>query len=219
MTKPKMWAVFYKNSGSFRIRAIGIEAKLSLLLRSVFCTVNRKFSRWPFAKSVAIELDAMQVNMVSYLMRLPRLDSEDWVTWIRRRRRVARNLCSRIGMWSEDWANRCISWHEHVLRCNNISSHLVQYKNSEWLRHLRGQWVGGRLFSNSRNSVLAGRTGTRLNVGKPQQRWETGIELARKFIASRRNQARNSNSLSVGSRIRDAALRLAEFSQMIRRRV
>ena len=70
-TKIRMWKVFWKNSGNSRIGTCKFETKLSLLLRSVFCTVNWKFSRWPFAKSVAIELDAMQVNMVSYLNAAP----------------------------------------------------------------------------------------------------------------------------------------------------
>ena len=132
-TKAKMWRVFWKNSGNVQINSCNFETKLSLLLRSVFCTVNWKFSRWPFAKSIAVELDAMQVNMVSYLTRLPRGNGEAWIPFVRRRRRAARNLCSPIGMWSVDWAKRCISWHEHVIRSNNISSELVKYKDAAWL--------------------------------------------------------------------------------------
>ena len=76
--KPVMWAVFWKNSGSVQMHDFNFETKLSLLMRTVFCVVNWKFSRWPFSKTIAVEMDSMQVNMVSILSRLPKLDSEDW---------------------------------------------------------------------------------------------------------------------------------------------
>ena len=65
--------------------------------------------------------------------------------------------------------------------------------------------------ASSRNSLQAGRTGTRLNIGRPQPRWEAGVDLARSFLAGRGHHLRGGNSLSVGSRIRSAALRLAEL--------
>ena len=63
-----------------------------------------------------MEMDAMQVNMVSIFIGTVRNPEEDWISFVRRRRRLARNLVSRLGFWSEQWAKRTIAWHEHVLR-------------------------------------------------------------------------------------------------------
>ena len=102
------------NSGNPKINSLNFETKLLLFMRAVYSTVNWKFSRWPYQKSVADELDAMQSHMVSILLRIPRSGSEDWVMWARRSRRLARSLIVRIGSWSEAWAQRTISLHEHV---------------------------------------------------------------------------------------------------------
>ena len=209
-TVPKMWAVFYQNSGNLRIKSLSIETKLSLLLRTVFCTVSWKFSRWPFQKSVAVEMDNMQSHMVSIFIGIPRGDSEDWVSFVRRRRRLARNLCSRIGTWSEAWARRVISWHEHVMRGSWVLSDLIQWKNSEWLEEQRARFVSSNSLS-SRNSLRAGRTGTRCNNGRPQPRWEEGVALARSFLESRPHALIGDNALSVGTRIRQALELMSEF--------
>ena len=79
-----------------------------ITLDSLGLTWNWKFSGWSYQKSVADELDAMQSHMVSILLRIPRSNSEDWVMWARRSRRLARSLIARIGSWSEAWAQRTI---------------------------------------------------------------------------------------------------------------
>ena len=153
----------------------------------------------------------MQTNMVSILSRLPKLDSEDWVGWLRRKRRLARNVCSRIGFWSEAWAKRQIDWHEHVMRASGVLKDLLLSRNSDWLQAQRSRFVAERGSASSRNSVLAGRTGTRANGGKPQQRWEAGICLARAFLRSRQVSRCNTNALSVSSRIRNAVSEVYQF--------
>ena len=137
------------------------EGKARLLQRTVIASFLWKVSRWPFQKSVAIEMDNMQSHMVSIFIGIPRGDSEDWVSFVRRRRRLARNLCSRIGTWSEAWARRVISWHEHVMRGSWVLSDLVQWKNLEWLEEQRARFVSSNSLT-SRNTLRAGRTGTRL---------------------------------------------------------
>ena len=59
-----------------------------------------------------------------------------------------------------------IAWHEHKVRCNNMSSQLVMYKNHDGLLQVRGALVGERASSSSLHSVLAGHSVTRLNVSK-----------------------------------------------------
>ena len=59
---------------------------------------------------------------------------------------------------------------------------------------------------------FAGRTGSRSQGGRPQPRWEEGIELARVVKDQRSIHVRGSNSLSIGSRVRAALLSLREGS-------
>ena len=87
---------------------------------------------------------------------------------------------------------------------------LVKLKNSDWLRTRRGLFCAQSSRASNRNSLTAGRTGTRCNIGRPQTRWEAGIALARGYVGSRKEHVRGSNRLSVGSRIRAAAQRLRE---------
>ena len=49
----------------------------------------------------------------------------------------------------------------------------------------RGQFVASSAASVGRLSILAGRTGTRSHIGRPQTRWEAGISLARSFLEGR----------------------------------
>ena len=155
-------------------------------------------------------MDAMQVYIVSIFTGIPKADGEDWIVYVGRRRRLARNLVSTIGFWSEAWARRTVSWHEHVMRTTGIMRSLVMFRNSDWLEAQRSQFVVETGSSASRNSLTAGRTGTRCNIGKPQMRWQAGIALARGFLDSRRNAVQG-GSLSVGTRIRQAALLLSQF--------
>ena len=180
-------------------------------MRSVYSAINWKLARWPYQKSIAEELDGVQVHMISILQRIPRLDGEDNVSWTRRSRRLARNTCSTIGLWSEAWAGKVIDWHDHVMRHDCIMKSLVQHKNSAWLQTQRSYFVSSNGSTSTRNSLLAGRTGTRADGGRPQPRWESGISLARSLLQTRDVSARGNNSLSIGSRIRQAALLVAEF--------
>ena len=60
-------------------------------------------------------------------------------------------------------------------------------------------------------SLWAGRTGTRANAGKPQPRWEAGIDLARSLQNTRSVSAHGGSGISIGSRIRSAAQLLSDF--------
>ena len=88
---------------------------------------------------------------------------------------------------------------------------LLLFHNSAWLQAQRSQFVPAWGSASTRNSVLAGRTGTRANGGRPQQRWDAGICLAQAFLRSRRGSLANSHALSVSSRIRNAIREIYEF--------
>ena len=72
-----------------------------------------------------------------------------------------------------------------------------------WLMQARTQWLGE--FS-IRNSIFAGRTATRLNIGRPQVRWQDGLNVAQSVLEARDLSEKGSNSLSVASRIREALI-------------
>ena len=58
----------------------------------------------------------------------------------------------------------------------------------------------------TRNSVLAGRTGTRLNIGRPQVRWCDGLCIAKHVLEGRQESQKGRNALSISVRIREALI-------------
>ena len=88
---------------------------------------------------------------------------------------------------------------------------LLLVRNSDWLQAQRSQFVASNGSAARRNSLTAGRTGTRLNIGKPQARWDAGISLARVVLGSRSDSLSGSHSLSIGSRIRNAVAYVTEY--------
>ena len=74
---------------------------------------------------------------------------------------------------------------------------IYKFHDSEWLLHQRSEFV------NSRCSLTAGRTGTRLNVGRPQVRWEDGFNTARILLDSRVASVQGNNMLSISTIFRE----------------
>ena len=58
----------------------------------------------------------------------------------------------------------------------------------------------------TRNSIYRGRTGTRLNIGRPQVRWADGTDVARFVLDGRQSSLIGNNALSVGSAIREGMI-------------
>ena len=145
------------------------------------------------------------------MLRIPRSDFEDLDTFCRRKNRLARNVCQKIGFWSEDWARRFLNWHEHVGRSRGVLKDLLQWKDSGWLQMQRSRFVSSNGSAYSRNSLTAGRTGTRARGRKPQPRWEAGVSLARAYLDSRGISQRGANAITVSSRIREAARAVRRF--------
>ena len=87
---------------------------------------------------------------------------------------------------------------------NHTCAQILAYKDSQWILHRRSEWVPENSGSNSRNSILAGRTGTRLNIGRPQQRWDQGVLLAKTVLEGRTMNLNQKNALTIGTQIRNA---------------
>ena len=102
------------------------------------------------------------------------------------------------------WARRVIASNAHVRR-GEMYAHpvprLLDHHNSVWLMHQRGHFVSQRSF---RNSAFAGRTGTRLNIGRPQVRWSDGLSVAASVSEGRCETQRGVTFLSIAARIRGA---------------
>ena len=170
-------------------------------------------------------MDQMQSKMVSVLLNLPKSPLEDIEGYCRRRSRAARKVSAKIGLWSLTWAEKVISWHEHVLRAAKHSSrsdgkahlsmnaNLIHFHDAKWLFHMRSQWTAQNYNTCSSNRVTAqaGRTGTRLDIGCVQIRWEEGLALARS-VKQAEDSNSNGKSLSIGSRIKNA---LNELHNMV----
>ena len=125
------------------------------------------------------------------------------------RKREARDFCARIGLWSTVWAKRVVAWQAHLHRAEHFyhpCSRILHFHGLEWLEQQRS------FFLNSRNTLWAGQTGTRVQRGRPQVRWESGCELAKLVLSSRNNSLQGNRKLSVSSRIREALLQLREGS-------
>jgi hypothetical protein len=203
-TKASMWGSFWRNCNSKSWGTLSVDHKNRLLDRSVLSKANWKLARWPFQKTIAIEFDATQAAMTRKLLLCARKDGEDADSYDRRRKREARNFCARRGTWSRLWAKRVISWEAHFSRSG--SRHvgyphpclcIYKFHDSEWLLHQRSEFV------NSRCSLTAGRTGTRLNVGRPQVRWEDGFNTARILLDSRVASVQGNNMLSISTIFRE----------------
>ena len=96
--------------------------------------------------------------------------------------------------------------HKHVCY------HLANFKDAQWLMHERAKFVS-TVSTDCRNSCLAGRTGTRLNVGRSQPRWQEGISLAEEVLNNRNIALKGQNALTIGSRIRNALLHISSSAQ------
>ena len=152
-----------------------------------------------------------------WILPCVRSDSEDIDSFCRRRARQARNVANHCRLWSIVWAQRVVAWSAHVNRGSKYAhpvSRLLQYRDSVWLLHQRSQYVSE--FS-IRNSVFAGRTGTRLNIGRPQVRWSDGLDVARSLCEIRSESVKGSNALSIGTRIREALSGLRDTALMLSR--
>ena len=78
---------------------------------------------------------------------------------------------------------------------------------------MRSSWVASdsQDLNGPRISLLAGRTGTRENIGRPQVRWADGVELATQVLQSRTISQRSSNALTIGTIIRETVNASRDF--------
>ena len=216
-TKTSLWRRYWQTCGSKAYKKLGPIEKAKLLELSVVSSFRWKLSRWPFQKTIAVELDALQCNMFARLISCPKADGESVDHYCRRRMRIARNACQQSGFWSRLWCQRVVNWDDHVKRAGqykHMCFYLLNYHDSEWLQMQRSRFVPSNGSDQTRNSIFRGRTGTRLNIGRPQVRWADGLSVARLLLEGRQSSLDGNNALSVGSAIREAITIARNYVEM-----
>ena len=208
-TKRAMWRCFWKNSGSKACTRVNSAGKARLLQTTVVSNFLWKISRWPFQKSIAVELDSLQCRMMSFILPCIRGITESIDHYCRRRLRQARNVSQQIGLWSNLWCKRVINWEDHISRGernNHFCTRLLKFHGRSWLWQQRTDYVpeNSQNANGTRNSLFSGRTGTRMNIGRPQPRWQEGAAIARIASESRGISIRGQNARTIGTIIKEA---------------
>ena len=142
-------------------------------LRTCVCTVARfRWSRWPFTRTNADKLDALQRRFLYSLFPMSPRSHEPIQDFYTRRHRAASIIAGSSGKWSQLWASDLNNWDAHVHRKHDPhawSHHLLSWRGSEWINFQR--------FWNS--AVGESRTNTRVFRGAVHRRWEEGLVNAR----------------------------------------
>ena len=115
------------------------------------------------------------------------------------------------------WCQRVVNWHEHVKRAGqykHMCFYVLNYHDSEWLQMQRSRFVPSNGSDQTRNSIFRGRTGTRLNIGRPQVRWADGLSVARLLLEGRQSSLDGNNALSGGSAIRESVTTARNYVEM-----
>ena len=107
---------------------------------------------------------------------------------------------ARSGKWFIKWAEHMVPWHEHVMRHDSIARHILESFSEGWLFQQRIPFI------NSRCRPDGGRTGTRLNIGRPQPRWLEGLRLAKAVLAERPQHMHGNRFLNISSMIQNARI-------------
>ena len=115
------------------------------------------------------------------------------------------------------WCHRVLSCNDHVRRgaaYNHICAELLAYHDSNWLQNHRSQWVSASStdFNGGRNTLDRGRTGTRLNIGRPQVRWEDGTKVARGIIQEVDGSVQGRSKVTIGTAIRNLVQRISRLA-------
>ena len=143
----------------------------------------------------------------------PRDQDESIDHFCRRRLRNARNVAQKVEFWSCIWMRRVLSWDKHVrqgVRYSHFCSWILKFHDIQWLQHQRSAFVSENSLE-SRNSILRGRTGTRLNISRPQPRWEESVQVVQQSLQGRTLSERGSNARTIGTIIREAVQAVRVF--------
>ena len=166
-----IWASYWRNCGQGLQRA-NESAQANFMnasLRSIACF---RWSRWPWQKAYADQLDSLQRHLVNCIRPVRPLPGEAAQAFFVRRHTACSQIAHRWGQWGQQWARSNVSWDAHIVRAhdpNNWGLPLRNYHGERWLNRKR--------FEHSRQNHW-GRTGTRCFAGRPATRWHEGVRAA-----------------------------------------
>ena len=97
-------------------RDLPVNFKIADLQRVYWPALSYRCSRRPFGSVLHSLVGALQLSLISVILRLPRESHETDADYQRRRGRVSGRLAKAAGCWSLLAAARVISWHDHLRR-------------------------------------------------------------------------------------------------------
>ena len=179
-TRENMWKAFWCNSGSKQARGLPEVERMKLLSRSVLPVATFRMSRWPPQVTISNEIDSVQMKMTSTSLRMRLQPGEEPEAFVRRRARIARDLCNRSGWWSRVWHERSCHWDEHIRRHpDSPAGAMVLWHGADWLRQRRSVFAASNPIRATAWTTTSGRTDTRVRAGYVAKRWDEGIEWAK----------------------------------------
>jgi hypothetical protein len=163
---------FKQLSGS--IIAVQIDKYLLPIMRA-------RWVGWPFAKTLAGRLDALQNRLIGALLNVPMLSTEDLPRYVRRRAHLACSFSAAQGLWSTRWAADIKKWDCHCRRNTSgaiWTAALLRILTATELQQRRAAFsVTSRTWT-----CFAGRTDTRAARGNVQPRREDSIIAATAYL-------------------------------------
>ena len=92
---------------------------------------------------------------------------------------------------------------------SHFCNKLLIFHENELLQMQSSLYAG---IEDIRKSLVVGGIGTRLEIWRPQQRWEHGVALAKQCLAERTSHSMRNNSFSIGTFVRSAAIAAREYA-------
>ena len=178
LLKAKLWKCYYANAGRKGLCCAPFN-RVALLRRSVEPLLMYHIVGWPFTRTRAKQVNSLQMAMLSRFIKLHPVPGEAIADFIARKSMLASKLIKYEQKWAVIWAERTNNWHNHIVRHpDHLCTNLLSFRPQEWLRGRRNMFT-----CDSLSLTPGGRTDTRASRGKPCQRFETGCEEARLFVA------------------------------------
>ena len=132
---------------------------------------------WPFGKSIAERINALQNRLIGALLDVRMLSDEDLPKFMH----LASALAAAQGTWSTRWAADIKRWDAHCRRNSSgviWTNGLLRMASSSDLQRRRAQFaISSRVWS-----CFAGRTDTRRAPGSVQTRREDSIVAATQHL-------------------------------------
>eukprot|EP00928_Gymnodinium_smaydae_P061892 TRINITY_DN45864_c0_g1_i1.p1 TRINITY_DN45864_c0_g1~~TRINITY_DN45864_c0_g1_i1.p1 ORF type:complete len:200 (-),score=6.76 TRINITY_DN45864_c0_g1_i1:116-715(-) len=187
-----MWRAFHCQLRRPGWHKLGVSRRLAVLSRCVKPIFLRGMAATPYSETLSRETDVLQRKMFASVLRVPKGEIEEVRSYVRRRARLASNVCQEYGLWSHEWARQAVKWDEHLARDSDrqrsrrdaIAEPLpTSFCWAASLRFYRDEtWLAAQTETVTRNSARCTtmtRTRTRDTVGIVFPRWGESIAVAR----------------------------------------